>query len=477
MTTKYYLNSKLALTLILLLLLFNCDKAVNSEVFSEIPPASVLNSENGLRSLLNSAYANGQTLDGAGYRAYIFHPILSTGIAWNIGGSIEAVWAPISNFTWDSGQAFHERLWAGLYEAIRDANLVLANINNDNFNTEFRIIMTAEANFIRAWSYYTLFQFFGPTPLITTPKDDPFSPRASEEEMILFIEQELLNSIENLPIERSNFGKPTRGSAMGLLTKFYLNTRQWQKSADMAKEIIDMDKFRLLENYEDVFSLENEGNDEILWALTYTAPLQGHEINALSFPTDFPTPENNSVFAANVFLFDFFVNSFENGDTRKNLFITEYTSTEDVFIQGFGNDKTLSLKYEWDPSASGPRAGNDIPVIRYSDVLLSRAEALNELNGPTQEAIDLINDVRERAGVSLVSVGDFTQESLRGHILNERLWEFYFEGHSRVDQIRQGVFIERAKERGKNAQPFHVLFAIPRAEMDANPNLEQNPGF
>jgi starch-binding outer membrane protein, SusD/RagB family len=471
---KYF---KVIFSLFLMVLVFNCESIVQTEVFSEIPPEEILNTESGILSLLFSAYGHGQSLDGQGYRVYIFHPMLTSGLAWNVGGSIEALWSPLSNFNWNSGQAFHPGFWGGRYRAIRDANIVLANIENDNFSIEFQNQIMAEAKFIRGWSYYLLYQYFGPIPLILSTADDPFLPRSSEEEMLAFIEQEFIDAMNNLPSDRGTFGMPTKGSAMGLLTNFYLNTKQWQKSADMAQQIIDMGKYRLMNNYADVFSLDNEGNDEILWALTYTAPAQGHQINALSFPTDFPTPANNAVFAAHTYLFDSFVNSFENGDTRTNLLITEYTSTDGEFRQGLGNDRTLSLKYEWDPEASGSNAGNDIPVIRYADILLSRAEALNELNGPTQEAIDLINEVRERAEVSLLNVGDFTQESLREYILNERHWEFYFESKSRDDQIRNGVFIERAQERGLNAQPFHNRFAIPQSEIDANHNLEQNQGF
>jgi hypothetical protein len=76
-----------------------------------------------------------------------------------------------------------------------------------------------------------------------------------------------------------------------------------------------------------------------------------------------------------------------------------------------------------------------------------------------------------------LNAGDFTKESLRDHLLQERNWEFYAEIKSRQDQIRQGKFISLARARGKNAQPFHVLFPIPIVEINANPNLEQNPGY
>jgi len=121
--------------------------------------------------------------------------------------------------------------------------------------------------------------------------------------------------------------------------------------------------------------------------------------------------------------------------------------------------------------------GNDFPV-RYADILLSHAEALNEINGPTQEALDLINAVRTKAGVPLLNLSDFgSKESLRDHILRERGWEFFSEELRRQDLVRHGKFIEFGKNRGKIAFDYQVLYPIPQSEIDRNPNLEQNDGY
>src|SRR5690606_12480916 len=117
--------------------------------------------------------------------------------------------------------------------------------------------------------------------------------------------------------------------------------------------------------------------------------------------------------------------------------------------------------------------GNDIVLMRYADILLARAEALNEISGPTQESIDLINEVRVIAGVPELQLVDFPdKESLRDHILAERGWEFHTEALRRQDLIRHGKFISGALARGKTAaRPHHVLYPIPQREIDANPNL------
>jgi hypothetical protein len=137
------------------------------------------------------------------------------------------------------------------------------------------------------------------------------------------------------------------------------------------------------------------------------------------------------------------------------------------------------VKFTPDPNGLGSRHGNDMPILRYAEVLINRAEALNELSGPNQESIDLLNEVRRRSNAPDYNLADFaTKESLRDQILVERGWEFHAEGHRRRSLIRHGSFISGAQARGKtNAQPHHVLFPIPEQELDSNTSLEQNPGY
>lgn len=146
--------------------------------------------------------------------------------------------------------------------------------------------------------------------------------------------------------------------------------------------------------------------------------------------------------------------------------------------KGNALDNVRSFKYWPDPNASGENNGNDIVYIRYADILLCRAEALNELNGPNAESISLINQVRQRAKVADIVLSNFTtKESLRDFILEERAREFFSEGLRREDLIRHGKFISNAIARGKDAKPYHVLYPIPQRQREANPSLTQNPGY
>ncbi|MHA7110062.1 RagB/SusD family nutrient uptake outer membrane protein [Sunxiuqinia elliptica] len=476
---KYIL--KIILVVVVFMHTTSCTDLLDANVYSELDPQS--NSEEIIMSTLYNAYSSAQLRYYSGGLTRFYVSAMCSGENWNEGGAIAARLNPLRSFTWASNHHDLGTSWNACYQGIRDANTLLENVGEET--DPFKKLVRAEATFIRGWCYVVLYDLFGPVPLRTSTLDNPELAKATDDEMKMQIEKDMLQAIQSLPDEPVEYGRASKGAAMGILCKFYLNTKQWQKVVELSQAIIDMGKYDLLQNYKDVFAIANEGNKELLWALARTASGAsgnsggGTYLQAITFPTDYPLASNQSVYAAKTYFYDDFLDSFEEGDERAELFVRDYINTSGNHIQLYGNDKSLTLKYEFDPDAVGPANGNDMPEVRYSDILLSRAEALNELNGPTQESVDLINEVRIRAGVSVRTLADFpSKEAMRSALLKEREWEFYAEAKGRQDQIRQGVFISRAQERGITvAKAHHVLFPIPLSEMNANSNIEQNPGY
>ena len=429
-------------------------------------------------AVLNDGYGNIQARSIEAYNKVSFSGF-PAGECWGRGGSIEALLTPLTNFTWDSNHRRFNDEWRLSYAGIRDANIILENIDNGEFSSQFKSEISAEAKFLRGFGYYVINDLFGTGPIFTsTTEEELRKPKASEAEMISQIENDLIDAAAGLPLTQALYGRATKGSALGVLTKLYLNTRQWQKAADAAQQVIGLGIYGLFPDYLDLFKNSEEGNEEILWTHASSSAAGGNFLNALVFPPDFPRGASQGVFAARTYFYDAFLDGYEEGDKRKEMFITEYVSTSSgETIPGYGVDQSFPAKYEFAPDQAGPASGTDVPEVRYADILLSRAEALNEMNGPSQEAIDLINLVRARAGVTALVTSDFTKESLRDHLLLERAWEFAFEGKAREDQKRQGVFISRAQARGTSAQEHHRVFPIPQREMDSNPNIQQNPGY
>lgn len=456
-----------------------CEKSLDEKIFSALAPSTLFTTEAGLSTSLNAAYAYSHRAGATESWCPFWLSSMPTGEMYGVGGSIESFWTPLTNFTWDANHGQLGPVWNVHYNGIRDANIVLDNLSKGNFSQNFVTLTTAECHFLRGWNYSELYYLFGRLPLYKSGADDLLQPRATDEETRAFIEQELLAAIPNLPVKAAAFGKATKGAARGVLCKYYLNTRQWQKAADLAKEIMDSNTYALQSSYADIFKISNETNSEIIWSLTKNAgsTSTSQNINALIFPTNYPLPYPNiSVFAARVYVYDKFVDSFEENDARGKMIVRSFNAGNTV-VKGYGVNQSLPFKYEWDPNAVGANAGNDLPVIRYSDILLSRAEALNELNGPGAEVIGLINQVRNRCGAAPIAAGAFTKESLRSFLLEERTREFFLESKSREDYVRHGRLISDARARGKNAQDFHVLYPIPQVELDANKLLEQNEGY
>ncbi|MGQ8337457.1 RagB/SusD family nutrient uptake outer membrane protein [Sunxiuqinia sp. A32] len=464
-----------------------CESILEPEVYSESNNEQIFDKENGIEAVLYGAYAKVASMKVNDAGDELCSEESMTDVLFMEAGAISAWCSDLMNFTLDGvNSRMYSVFWNIPYQGIRNCNLILENIDGADISDDVKELLRAEARFVRAWAYNNMYFRFGPTPLRTNSTQELYMPRATDEEMRTFIETELTEVIEDLPNpgEESNYGRAHKAAAMGLLTKYYLNTKQWQKCADMAKEIEDKFNYDLYPSYFDMFKVANERNEEYIWVRQSKADAGRTASLTLmnyGYPDNFSyclEPEYLEVlgrnFGTNILIRTDFYNSFEVNDERRKSLITSYVDNKGKTIQ-LAN--AAPFKYWPSEDVISASYGNDIPVIRFADILLSRAEALNELDGPNQESIDLINKIRTRAGLTGVNLADFTQETLRDHILKERGWEFYLEGKRREDLIRHGKFISQAQARGLPAQDHMVLYPIPVGMKIANPELEQNPGY
>lgn len=481
--------------IILLILVFSvsgCEKQLEEPIYSQLEPGGFLATKEGINSLLNAAFAEGY-LNGYEGKNRVMLENWCTDIEWETDGGENRIAAQVTNFTLDASLDWiFGTLWLRPYRAIRNANLLIENLPNAAISDEERDLYGAEAKFMRALSYVHLYSWFGPVPLRISSEDPLSLPKAADETLKQFIEEELIAAKAVLPLPggEQQYGRPNKGAAMALLCKFYLNTKQWQKAADEATAIMELGTYSLYANYENLFKVENERNNEFILVNPQTPQGAGMNYMNGALPPGFARDPRTGLtmrsnwanWAAQYRLYDAFYASFDDSDKRKDLILTSYINTEGNTVSLLNSDNTRSFKYWPDPNAIGNEHGNDLSEIRYADILLTRAEALNELNGPSQEAIDLVNLVRQRAGLEskLLALNLFpSKEDFRMHLLKERAWEFYSEvGIRREDLIRMDRFVASARERGKsNAQDYHRLFPIPQAAIDADPDLIQNEGY
>jgi len=423
-------------------------------------------------------------LYNANNRSYLMRSELTTDELYND-------WDPdILNFTW--GPATFSGTGASAYSRIRyvaRATDIIDKIEKSSVNDLVRNRYLAEAKTLRAWLMYILYDFFGPVNAKVDPatlSDTDILPRWSDAEYTAVIEQDLLDaiSIDELPEAYNgtgDWGRVSKGLSRTLLLKLYMHKKEWVKAEAIGKDIVNSGSYELLPNYEDVFT--NSGNKELIYAIVSNDAVPNWFMQHL-FPGNYATGlagsttiERGGGWYGYSMPWEYF-DKFENGDSRTNTIITEFTSGGGVIVNRDNDLRgAIPLKYTGiEGQGSGPDYAIDWVIFRYSDVLLSVAEAINEQRGPV-DAYTFVNQVRARAGVAPWS--GLTQDAFRDAILDERGRELFCEGHRRQDLIRHGKFIEKAVERGAtSASDKNILFPIPTdVFLEGQDIIEQNPGY
>lgn len=431
-----------------------------------------------------------QWLNNAGW-TYSELPTDELNTGW--GGT----WQQLERFQWTANSMQPSTCYYNYQKGITKATRIIDDFQKSSVDEAKKQKYIAELRVLRVLYANYLYDMVGAVPIVTDADiaNDVYKKwtptRPSKDEYVQFMVDELLDSYQFLDVKQTSesIGRVSRGMALTLLMKIYLNDKQWQNAANTAKQIMDLGVYSLMPSYKSVFSIDNEGtsNTERIFSIQRIMSDQRFAWNYLSavlpaVPLYRCSGGNQLSIAGGLKMPWAFYDKYESQDTRLETIVRYYIDKDgnEVDFREVKDSKATGaapMKYTEDPDQAGQMSGNDFIVYRYADVLLSRAEALNELNGPTQEAIDLINQVRTRSHATPISLENFTKESLREFLCDERGRELYCEGHRRTDLIRFGKFIEKAKEAGYTVQDYMKLFPIPQSAINENPNLTQNPGY
>lgn len=404
------------------------------------------------------------------------------------------------NFLWTSTQYDNDFYTEPLQMAVR-ANKVIDNLEKmESLSADDKKLLVAEARCLRAWYYAIIYDIYGPSvlELSAEPNIDEKKSRATEDEFTKFIIDELTAAANDLPLQQAT-GRMTKGAALMRLMKTYMvMTRFVDKSyynqvAETAKKIMDLGYYNLQDSYERIWALDNEGNKEIIFAVSRIATRNGSNWLAHVLPAQYESPEGNPLQKWNVYRLRWDVyDTFDPSDKRLKTILSKIPVKDsqgtiiyqDVkVIDGNNSVGAVPFKYGEDPNINGQATNYDEVIYRYADVLLARAEALNEIQGPNNESITLINQVRQRAGLAASNLSEFSsKETFAMRILQERQWELAFEGVRRDDLIRHGLYAKKAVERAATgiSNPGDTHFdrmPIPQYILDRNTNITQNPGY
>lgn len=485
--------------------------------YSEINPKNFPKSESDIEALVISCYypIRGDWWDGIftpSERGVMFINDCTTGILTGTFGAQKM--ASELNFFPDS----EEITWfyytrnttdysGGYANKISRCTLVLDDIANSSLSESKKKVYEAEVRCARAFLSYVLYDMYGPlviAPLevLKNPLQEQALPRLSGEEMIKFIEDDLLFASEHLPYPgKEEYGRFSKGLAKILLIRLYLHEtptdkNYFNKVETLARELMKPEYgYQLQKDYAKMFELGGQGaaNKEIIFALpcSYNGP--GHnQWHMMALPTDFQQNGMSGGWGTITSTWAFY-DSFESNDVRRSKLLTSYVNSAGETVDKDTPQSPLAagpiaLKMGYDTKVKGSGGFSDIDLIlfRYADVYLSLAEALSQKAGSTasdlKEAVDLINVVRARAKLGNLTYAEHnTPDKVLNALLLERWHEFWCEnGQFRADLIRYHKFASwiKAINQPPYAEEYKELYPLPMSViLDGKGQVKQNEGY
>lgn len=489
---------------------FSCTK-LEEDLRGQLPnESSSVNAE----GLLKSAYLSAN------------QPIADVGLLWGLQEvtSDEAI-APTRGPDWDDNGAWRSlqaHTWDADHSTVRDAYRRLLQIQfaaSSVLEKSPTPQQAAEARFIRALSTFYVLDGWDQVPfrsdLVDLTKDPETLQGTGAVDFIISELNAILNDLPDGPAIKAN-----KDAARALLMKVYLNKGVYANRgapafdpADMnqvislADQIIGSGKYGFTANFFDTFAPDNYTNasksKELIFALENTNGVTTWGDNVCRWYCVLHYNQNPGGWNGFATLSDFY-DKYEAADKRRDDSYTGVTDvsgirmgymigqqynqsgvalkdrlgsplifTRNVKIQESGTDLEVTgirpMKYAIDYVKSFP-AENEFVVLRYSDVLLMKAEALLRSGGSAADALTIVNSIRTKVNAS--ALGAVTLND----ILDERGRELSWEGWRRNDQIRFGTYLQAWQEKAASG-PERLLFPIPNEQLSVNPNLSQNPGY
>lgn len=477
------------------LLLSGCTKDFLKETpESFITAENLYTSEAGALAGLNAAYANLKNFRNSGRAMLIGVVGTDEGqLGIDEAGVSDRLGLDAYDGNFNAANPWITQMWRTTYLGIGRANAVLQNVPAIEMDENMKKRILAEASFLRALHYFWAVQLWGDIPIITKVIDnaDQYNqPRQKAADVYNLIIEDLTRAETDLPdaYTGNEVGRATKGAAKALLGKVYLTApppqRDYAKAEARLAEVINSNKYELLPDFAKVFDVTNENNAESVFEVQFLSPDQ---TNNMSYATGSRAVPDNILGGGYAWFIptDYMYGLYEATDTRNPVtFRTRFYDASGQLITSSANLEHLKphvKKFE-DPTAEPASAnGKNTYILRYADVILMYAEALNE-QGKTAQAEEQLNLIRSRAKTTLAT--GLNQEQLRDAILTERLKELAFEGWRWYDLRRTGNLVALAgahnPRAAANISETNNLFPIPLSEINNNEGIgseDQNPGY
>lgn len=463
------------------------------------PNMSVADAE--AEALTNACYTPLQSSNLYNQRIWSLDIIAGNSIVGAGGGDDGIETIQCANFAAASDNGFALYIWRSPWVGIGQCNIVINSLPGSQASAAVRDRSLGEAYFLRAHYYYILVRLFGGVPLKLKPHEatDPMDiERRSLDECYVQLIEDCKRAVTLLPSRKSYLeqdrNRVSKEAAMTMLADIYLTyhpEEHYSEVVSLCEEIASLGGYNLEEcPYEDNFGIRAENSREAIFTVGYSGSTKHNfwgSDNQSSWLSTFMGPRNSNMVAGGYGWnqpTDEFMSQWEEGDLRKAVTVLyrgcpdfggmSYNanwSNTGYNVRKFLVEKKDSPDYNTNPS--------DFVVYRFADVLLKKAEALNEL-GEKKKAAEALNIVRRRVGLPEVSADQLTREQMREKIIHERRMELAFEGHRWFDMVRiqNGDYaLQFLASLGKTVTRERLLLPIPLTEMDSNHLMEQNPGY
>jgi len=508
MTYSRLLFSRIQLILVGAILFWGCT-ALDEEIFGALSPENYYQTEQEAMSSLAGVYQRMNTVvyyDRSWQLALLGTDELA--IPQLASGGWGGYRIPFADHSWDANNSGIERSWNQVFAVIGAANAVLESFENSP-QAENLTGSIAEVRALRAYAYFYAMDFWGNVPIFTEARVSPenLPSTNSREEVFDFVVSEMKLAIENLPsvteVNRTAYyPRFTKEAIQGALATVFLNgevyTGQsyWDKAIEMADAVIQSNGYILEPEFRTSFLADNNTSMEIISSFSHEPHLNAggnayfrgamHPSHQIAYDSPFVPANGFKTFTV-------VLDRYEEQDVRRDHVVhgPQFDMDGNPLPSG-PNDQTplvlkpltdmnstaddegyRVLKYIPDGNWSGNSATNDVVLMRYAEILLIKAEALyRSPSGSNGEALSLINEVRERSNASQLNT--LTLQDLEA----ERAREFLWEGQRRRDMIRFGTYFTGTwKFKTEQTPAYRGIYPIPQAQINSNPNLEQNPGY
>lgn len=378
----------------------------------------------------------------------------------------------IDMFKETSANGILDKLWENFGNGIYRCNKILDKIDGADFNETKKKQFKGEALFVRALTTFNMFRAWGNVPVarrVLSVSEALQLGRPTDAEMYNYLAGDLEQIVKENMLPESysgkDIGRATLGAAKALLAKVYLTFKHPQEAVNVLSGM--MGSYELLPDIADVFDVNNKMNREVIFAVRYNKTVVGEGHGAWYSLTNLTDDNNRTVTLSNLY----------NGTNDARADLLEYVKVPGV-------NTCLMRKFYDTRDESTRQYGSDNILIRYADVVLMYAEALNEVAysaSPDSEALKVLNQVHTRAGLSPIDIADVpSQDDFRKAVMLERQKEFPYEGHRWFDSVRLGGAKEAANAEGKSISDYQLLYPIPLSEIERINNTDilwQNPGY